>query len=237
MPRSLKSTLLVGSAALASLAIAFVHGLPRAAAASWPGAVPAPAAVEAPKAGLETAVLSGGCFWGMQGVFEHVRGVKQVVAGYAGGQAATAHYEMVSTGQTGHAESVKITFDPAQITYGQILRIFFSVASDPTQVGGQFPDEGPQYRSEIFYMDAGQQALATRYIAQLNAAKVLGRPIATRVDRFVGFFPAEDYHQDYLVRHPDAPYIAAYDLPKLTKLKTLFPDSYKATPVLALASR
>ncbi len=196
-----------------------------------PRLMPAPA-MDAPTAGgLQTAVLSGGCFWGVQGVYEHVRGVKQVLAGYAGGAGATANYELVSTGTTGHAESVKIVFDPAQISYGEILRIFFSVATDPTQVGGQFPDQGSQYRTEIFYANADQQMVAQRYIAQLNAAKVFARPIATRVDPLSGFFRAEAYHQDYLVLHPEQPYIAAYDLPKVSALKADFPAQYRASPV------
>jgi peptide-methionine (S)-S-oxide reductase len=197
--------------------------------------VPAPA-VDVPEApgGLQTAILSGGCFWGVQGVFEHVRGVRQVLAGYAGGKAVTANYELVSTGATGHAESVKITFDPKQISYGEILRIYFSVATDPTQVNRQFPDEGPQYRGEIFYTDAAQKAVATGYITQLNAAKIFSRPIATRVDPDTGFFKAETYHQDYLVRHPDAAYIATYDLPKVAALKLLFPARYRPVPVTAL---
>jgi len=183
---------------------------------------------------LQTAVLSGGCFWGVQGVFEHVRGVRQVLAGYAGGKRGTANYELVSTGATGHAESVQIVFDPRQITYGDILRIFFSVATDPTQVNQQFPDEGTQYRSEIFYADAAQKRVAQAYIAQLDAAHVFRRPIATRVDPNTGFFRAEAYHQDYLVHHPQAPYIATYDLPKVVALKALFPTQYQARPVTAL---
>jgi peptide-methionine (S)-S-oxide reductase len=198
--------------------------------------LPAPA-VDIPVAGdakLQTAVLSGGCFWGVQGVFEHVRGVRQVLAGYAGGKRGTADYELVSTGTTGHAESVQILFDARQITYGEILRIFFSVATDPTQVNQQFPDQGTQYRSEIFYADPAQKRVAQAYIAQLDAAHVFRRPIATRVDPDAGFFRAEAYHQDYLVRHPDAPYIATYDLPKVAALKALFPALYLVRPVTAL---
>lgn len=198
--------------------------------------VPPPAVDVPTDAGgkLQTAILSGGCFWGVQGVFEHVRGVRRVLAGYAGGKALTANYELVSTGTTGHAESVQILFDPRQITYGQILRIFFSAATDPTQVNAQFPDEGPQYRSEVFYADAAQRQVASSYIAQLNAAHVYKRPIATRVDPSTGFFRAEAYHQDYLVRHPDAAYIATYDLPKVAQLKAMFPAQYQARPVTAL---
>jgi peptide-methionine (S)-S-oxide reductase len=195
--------------------------------------LPAPA-YDPPAQGLQTAVLSGGCFWGVQGVFEHVRGVKRVWAGYDGGKRATASYELVSTGTTGHAESVQIQFDPAQISYGQILRIFFSVATDPTQVNRQFPDVGTQYRSEIFYASDAQKAVAARYIAQLNAAKVLRAPIATRVDPDSGFFRAEAYHQDYLVHHPGQPYIAIYDMPKLGHLKAEFPAAWRPEPVMAL---
>ena len=205
--------------------------------AAGPGAaavrLPAPA-YDPPAKGLQTAVLSGGCFWGVQGVFEHVKGVKRVLAGYDGGQRATASYDLVSTGTTGHAESVQIQFDPAQISYGQILRIFFSVATDPTQVNRQFPDVGTQYRSEIFYTGADQRLVAQRYIAELSAAKVLKAPIATRVDADSGFFRAEAHHQDYLVHHPDQPYIAIYDMPKLTQLKRLFPAAWRPDPVMAL---
>jgi peptide-methionine (S)-S-oxide reductase len=237
MPQFLKPALFAGAALLSSLAFVAGYGAWSSQTVPDPsGPVPPAMVDEAPHAGLEAAVLSGGCFWGVQGIFEHVRGVRQVVAGYAGGGAATAHYDMVSTGQTGHAESVKITFDPSQISYGQILRIFFSVATDPTQVGGQFPDEGSQYRSEVFYLDPKQGDVARRYIAQLNEAKVFRAPIATRVDRFSGFFPAEAYHQDYLVRHPESAYIAAYDLPKVARLKALFGAQYRASPVLTLAS-
>jgi peptide-methionine (S)-S-oxide reductase len=196
--------------------------------------LPAPAFDPPASSPTETAVLSGGCFWGVQGVFEHVKGVRHVWAGYAGGQRATAEYEIVSTGATGHAESVQITFDPKQISYGQILRIFFSVATDPTQLNEQYPDKGTQYRSEIWYLDPRQKDVAGRYIAQLNSAKVFNAPIATRVDPNPGFFRAETYHQDYLVRHPDAGYIATYDLPKVAQLKALFPADYRATPVTAL---
>ncbi|MDB5483180.1 MAG: Peptide methionine sulfoxide reductase MsrA, partial [Caulobacteraceae bacterium] len=190
---------------------------------------PAPAA-----SATETAVLSGGCFWGLQGVYEHVRGVRQVLAGYAGGPKGLAQYELVSTGTTGHAESVKIVFDPRQISYGEILRVYFSVATDPTQLNQQFPDEGPQYRGDIFYLDGAQQAVAERYIAQLQAAHVYRRPIVTRLDPYKGFFPAESYHQDYLLRHPDAAYIATYDLPKVAALKSLFPADYRANPLRSL---
>ena len=216
------------------LAVAGAAALSFAVAGGAAGAAPLPApALDAPigAGGLQTAVLSGGCFWGVQGVFEHVRGVKQAVSGYAGGKALTAHYELVGTGVTGHAESVQIVFDPKQITYGEILRIYFAVATDPTQLNHQFPDEGPQYRGEIFYMSPAQKAVAERYIAQLNAARAFSKPIVTRVDPFTGFFKAEGYHQDYLTLHPDQPYIATYDMPKVAALKAMFPTRYRAAAV------
>ena len=178
-------------------------------------------------------MLAGGCFWGIQGVFAHVKGVTNVVSGYSGGEAKTAHYGMVGTGRTGHAEAVRITFDPKQISYGQVLQIFFSVATDPTQLNRQFPDQGPQYRSNVFFASPAQQATATAYIAQLNRAKSFGKPIVTRVDALQGFFPAERYHQNYLTLHPEQPYITTYDLPKVAALKSLFPEVYRAAPVLA----
>jgi len=217
---------------LVLMAGAALAALPLAAQPQAATRLPAPPAETAPASpGLQTAILSGGCFWGVQGVFEHVKGVRLVYAGYAGGKRETAHYEMVGTETTGHAESVQVVFDPKIISYGEILRIFFSVATDPTQVNRQFPDQGPSYRSEIWYLNAGQKAQAERYIAQLNAAKAFSRPIATRVDPSPGFFRAEGYHQDYLVHHPDQPYIATYDLPKVAALKALFPTEYRATPV------
>ena len=193
--------------------------------------VPAPA-VDAPRAAgpLQKVVLAGGCFWGVQAVFEHLHGVRRAVSGYAGGDAATANYGLVSTGDTGHAESVEITFDPQQVTLGQILQVFFAVAHDPTLVDRQGPDIGSQYRSVIFYADDGQRQLASAYISQLDQAKVFDRPIATRVDRLTDFYPAEDYHQDFLLRNPDNPYIVANDLPKLRVFQRLLPASYVETP-------
>jgi len=222
--------------ARAPIATALLSTLVAGCLAAAPAAtapLPAPA-FDPPAQGIQTATLSGGCFWGVQGVFEHVRGVRKVWAGYDGGKRATAQYELVSTGTTGHAESVQIEYDPAQISYGQILRIFFSVATDPTQVNRQFPDEGTQYRSEIFYRDAAQKAVAERYIAQLGHVRAFSRPIATRVDPDGGFFKAEGYHQDYLVHHPDQPYIAIYDMPKLGRLKAQFPGVWREAPNLAL---
>src|SRR5580700_9636501 len=195
----------------------------------------APPLVDNPKSDgpAQTAVLSGGCFWGVQGVFEHVRGVKNVIAGYAGGAKATADYETVSAGDTGHAESVKITFDPAAISYGQILQIAFSVVHDPTQLNRQGPDVGTQYRSAIFYADENQKHIAQAYISQLDQAHAFARPIATRVDPLKGFYAAEDYHQDYLIHNPTQPYIAMYDIPKIENFRRTFPELYSGSPVLA----
>jgi peptide-methionine (S)-S-oxide reductase len=198
--------------------------------------VPAPKVDNTKAAGsTETAVISGGCFWGVQGVFQHVKGVTRVVSGYAGGEKSTAEYETVSTGTTGHAESVQITFDPAQISYGQLLQIAFSVAFDPTELNRQGPDSGTQYRSEIWYSDDTQKNIAAAYIAQLGAAHVFSRPIVTRVDPLKGFYPAEGYHQDYLFLHPSQPYIAINDIPKVNNLKRIFPDIYNQQPMLVSA--
>jgi peptide-methionine (S)-S-oxide reductase len=199
--------------------------------------VVAPPAIDNPKASgsLQTAVLAGGCFWGVQGVFEHVRGVQKVIAGYAGGDGSTAQYETVSSGTTGHAESVKITFDPAAISYGQILQIAFSVVYDPTQLNRQGPDVGTQYRSAIFYVDETQKRIAESYIGQLESSHAFPRSIVTRVDPLKGFYPAEDYHQDYLIHNPSAPYIAMYDIPKVENFKHLFPEIYSGRPVSASA--
>jgi peptide-methionine (S)-S-oxide reductase len=195
----------------------------------------APPAVDNPKGAgpAQTAVLAGGCFWGVQGVFEHVRGVQKVVAGYAGGERSTAQYETVSSGSTGHAESVKITFDPAAISYGQILQIAFSVVHDPTQLDRQGPDTGSQYRSAIFYADDNQKHIAQAYISQLDQAHVFPRPIVTRVDPLKGFYAAEAYHQDYLIHNPTQPYIAYYDIPKIENFRRTFPELYSGQPVLA----
>jgi peptide-methionine (S)-S-oxide reductase len=225
------------AAAAASLLVSL--GSLAAQAASPAQALPPPKINAAlPAAGkLETAVLAGGCFWGIQGVFQHVKGVTKVYSGYAGGLGGTAQYELVSTGTTGHAESVQIVFDPQQITYGQVLQIFFTVATDPTQVNMQFPDEGPQYRGEIFYANADQKRVAEAYIQQLNDAHVFRKPIATRVDPLKGFFKAEDYHQDYLILHPGQPYIATYDIPKVVMLREVFPDRYVAKPTMVFPTQ
>lgn len=181
---------------------------------------------------LETTVLAGGCFWGVQGVFEHVQGVRRVVSGYAGGAAETAHYGIVGGGRSGHAESVEITFDPAQVSFGTLLRIFFSVAHDPTEVNRQGPDSGTQYRSAVFPATPAQAGVAQAYIAQLDASHTFPDPIATRIEPGARFYPAEDYHQDFLTHHPDHPYIVVNDLPKIAQLKRLFPDRYREQPVL-----
>ncbi|HEX4768275.1 MAG TPA: peptide-methionine (S)-S-oxide reductase MsrA [Lichenihabitans sp.] len=197
-------------------------------------AVPPPAVDEA-KAGApssEVAVLAGGCFWGVQGVFQHVRGVTDAVSGYAGGKKETASYDEVSTGETGHAESVRITFDPHQITYGQILQIYFSAAHDPTELNYQGPDEGTQYRSAIFPTSAEQQRIAEGYKAQLDAAHAFNAAIVTRIEPGKTFYPAEAHHQNFLVRNPNYPYIVVNDLPKIAELKHFYPAFYRADPVL-----
>jgi peptide-methionine (S)-S-oxide reductase len=180
----------------------------------------------------ETIVLAGGCFWGVQGVFQHVTGVSQALSGYAGGDAATARYEAIGSGRTGHAEAVRISYDPRQISLGHILQIYFSVAHNPTELNRQGPDVGTQYRSAIFYANAAQKQVAEAYIAQLDQAAVFPRRIVTRVDPLRGFYAAEAYHQDYMTRHPNQPYIAFHDLPKVDNLKRAFADRYRATPVL-----
>ena len=191
-------------------------------------AVPGPAvdASKAASSGEQTAVVAGGCFWGIQAVFQHVKGVISATSGYSGGEAKTAEYEMVSTGETGHAESVKITYDPSQITYGELLRVFFSVAHDPTQLNRQGPDDGTQYRSVIFYGNDEQKKIAQAYIAQLDQAKVFPRPIVTQVVPLKAFYPAEAYHQNYATLHPNQPYIVFNDAPKVAHLRQEFPDLY-----------
>lgn len=173
-----------------------------------------------------TVVLAGGCFWGVQAVFQHVKGVQSAVSGYAGGSERLAHYELVSSGTTGHAEAVQITYDPTQVTLGTLLKVFFSVAHDPTTFDRQGPDHGPQYRSAVFYSDAGQENVARGYIAQLSAAKAFASPIVTKLEPLAAFYPAEAYHQDYARLHPDNPYIQQHDLPKLARLQQAFPALY-----------
>jgi peptide-methionine (S)-S-oxide reductase len=181
-------------------------------------------AVDIPAQGKQTAVLAGGCFWGVEAVFERLKGVTNVVSGFAGGEKSTAHYETVSTGKTGHAESVKITYDPAQITYGQLLKVYFSVAHDPTELNRQGPDTGTQYRSAIFYMNEDQKKVAEAYIQQLENAKVFSKSIVTQVVPFEGFYAADSYHQRYLERNLNNPYIVYNDLPKLAALKKQYPQ-------------
>lgn len=203
------------------------------AAADVARAVPAPAVDEpASAAASEVAVLAGGCFWGVQGVFQHVDGVTAAVSGYAGGAKNTADYHTVSSGSTGHAESVQITFDPRKISYGRILQIYFSVAHDPTELNHQGPDVGTQYRSAIFPASPQQAQIAAAYIAQLNGAHAFAAPIVTKIEPDRAFYPAEAYHQNYLTLHPMQPYIAINDLPKIDALKQAFPSLYRDTPVL-----
>ena len=225
------SRLSLCAAAVGALAIAAFVAVPTRAAEDAV-VIPAPAADVAAGDGLQTAVVAGGCFWGVQGVFQHTAGVVNAVSGYAGGSQMTATYEQVSTGSTGHAESVQIKYDPKKISYGKILQIFFSVAHDPTQLNRQGPDSGTQYRSAIFTTNDEQKKVADAYIAQLNAAKVYGKPIVTKVGSLEGFYPAEAYHQDYLTLHPTQPYIAYNDTPKVENLKKIFAENYIEKPTL-----
>jgi peptide-methionine (S)-S-oxide reductase len=197
--------------------------------------IPPPALDESTQARSETAVFAGGCFWGVQGVFQHVKGVKNAVSGYAGGAADTAQYERVSDGNTGHAESVEVTFDPSQVSYGTLLQIYFSVAHNPTELNRQGPDSGTQYRSAIFTKSGEQQRVAQAYITQLDAARSFDKPIVTKLESFNGFYPAEEEHQDFLTEHPTYPYIVINDLPKVAQLKQLYPDRYQEQPVLVKA--
>jgi len=194
-------------------------------------------AVDQQKAGDEpqVAVVAGGCFWGVQAVFQHTKGVLSAVSGYAGGDGSTAHYELVGSGRTGHAESVQVTYDPRQVTFGTLLQVYYSVAHDPTTLDRQGPDSGPQYRSAVFYRDAEQKRVTEKYIAQLDAAKVFPARIVTEVRPLTGFYPAEAYHQDYATLHPGSPYIAAFDLPKIANLKATLPQLYREQPVLVSA--
>jgi peptide-methionine (S)-S-oxide reductase len=203
-------------------------GVLGASLAAAPARFPDPAVDPRPAtAGPQTAVLAGGCFWGVEGVFERLGGVSNVVSGYAGGSNLTAHYEVVETGTTGHAESVQITYDPAKISYGTLLKVFFAVAHDPTELNRQGPDEGTQYRSSIFFSTPDQKTVAEAYIRQLDTAKIFRQPIVTKVVPLDGFYPAEAYHQHFLDNHPDYPYIVYNDLPKIEHLKALFPELLK----------
>lgn len=234
--RSLPSRLLPAAALLAGVAFGASslpgHSAERAAVIP-PPALDASAATEP----SETAVLAGGCFWGVQAVFQHVKGVTQAVSGYAGGRKDTAEYEVVSSGRTGHAESVEIKFDPRQISYGRILQIYFSVAHNPTELNRQGPDEGTQYRSAIFYANSEQQKVAQAYIAQLDKSGVFKHPLVTQVSELKGFFPAEAYHQDYATLNPSNPYIYYNDRPKVENLKQVFPDLYRDKPVLVSTAK
>ena len=194
--------------------------------------IPAPVQDLAQSGMTARAVFAGGCFWGVQGVFQHVEGVTNAVSGYAGGDAATARYELIGTGMTGHAETVEITYDPSVVSYGQLLHVYFSVAHNPTQLNYQGPDHGTQYRSAIFYQSEEEKAVAEAYIAQLDAAGVYPDPVVTALEPFEAFYPAEDYHQDFMTLNPTWPYIVYHDLPKLEALKHIFPDMYRDDPVL-----
>jgi peptide-methionine (S)-S-oxide reductase len=236
MSRSQFSRLSLCAAAIGALAItAFV--IAPSLAAEDAVVIPAPA-VDAPASGgIQTVVVAGGCFWGVQGVFQHTSGVVNAMSGYAGGSKSTANYDTVSTGSTGHAESVQIKYDPKKISYGKILQIFFSVAHDPTELNRQGPDSGTQYRSAIFTTSDEQNKVADAYIAQLDAAKVYKKPIVTKVGPLQGFYPAEAYHQDYLTLHPNQPYIAYNDIPKVENLKKIFAENYLEKPTLVSSAK
>ena len=228
-----RSTIAVAAASL----LALVWYIAPSIAAEDAVIIPPPTADAAPADGPKTFVLAGGCFWGVQGVYQHTKGVTKAVSGYAGGKASTAKYEMVGTGTTGHAEAVQITYDPKQVSLGKLLQIYFSVAHDPTQLNRQGPDSGTQYRSTVFTSDPAERKVVEAYIAQLDAAKVYPKKIATTLEPLQGFYPAEDYHQDYLTLHPNQPYIAFNDLPKIENLKKIFPDTYRDKPVLVRDAR
>src|ERR1700691_5473493 len=234
-PMKIAKTLIVG----ALLCVPALVLIGRLAQAAEPAVVLPPPALDATApagGGSENVVLAGGCFWGMQAVYEHTKGVTSAVSGYSGGSKETAHYQMVGTERTGHAESVSVTYDPGQISLGKILQIYFSVAHNPTELNYQGPDSGPSYRSAIFYANDEQKRIAESYIAQLDQAHVFKSPIVTKLEAFKGFYPAEDYHQDFLVLHPTYPYIVFNDLPKVENLKRVFPDNYRETPVTVMAS-
>ena len=214
------------------IAVAVGFYLARGASAESAVKLPPPA-FDLPAAGAtQTAVFAGGCFWGVQAVFQHTEGVLNAVSGYSGGARETANYQAIGSGATGHAEAVQVTYDPRKISYGKLLQIYFSVAHDPTQLNRQGPDHGTQYRSAIFYSDAGQRQVAERYVAQLDAAQAFPRKIVTQLAPLEAFYPAEDYHQDYATLHPTSPYIAAFDLPKIANLKSMMPEVFREKPVL-----
>jgi peptide-methionine (S)-S-oxide reductase len=230
------SRLSLCAAAIGALAIAAFAVAPSFAAEDAV-VIPAPAMDAKPADGIQTVVLSGGCFWGVQGVFQHTAGVASAVSGYSGGSKANADYEKVSTGTTGHAESVQVKYDPRKISYGKLLQIFFSVAHNPTELNHQGPDSGTQYRSAIFTTSDEQKKVTDAYIAQLNAAKVYPKPIVTKVGPLEAFYAAEGYHQDYLTLHPNQPYIAYNDIPKVENLKKLFAENYTEKPTLVSAAK
>ena len=231
MTRRLLSRFSTYAAAIGLLAVSAIYVVPSLAAEDAI-VIPPPAVDVQNASGIQTAVLAGGCFWGVQGVFQHTKGVVNAVSGYSGGSKSSADYQMVSTGTTGHAESVEIKFDPKKISYGKILQIFFSVAHDPTQLNRQGPDSGTQYRSAIFTTSDEQKKVADAYIAQLNTAGVYKKPIVTKVGSLQAFFAAEGYHQDYLTLHPNQPYIAYNDIPKVENLKKIFAENYSEKPAL-----
>jgi peptide-methionine (S)-S-oxide reductase len=231
-----KGKLVALAASIAALCGLWVQLAPSSASAEEARVVPMPALDEPEHRGLETSVLAGGCFWGVQGVFQHVTGVLSATSGYTGGARNTASYETVSTGTTGHAESVSIVFDPKKVSYGHLLQIFFSVVHDPTELNRQGPDTGTQYRSAIFPTNVGQAKVAEAYIRQLNSSGVYGSAIVTTIETGKKFYPAEGYHQNFLTNHPDYPYIVINDLPKIQSLKKLFPAEYSPKPVLVASS-
>ncbi|MER9599143.1 MULTISPECIES: peptide-methionine (S)-S-oxide reductase MsrA [unclassified Mesorhizobium] len=236
---AVKRSSIFAKAALAALiltAAAAVFWQTPAVSAEDAVVIPPPALDEKAIAGTEKAVFAGGCFWGVQGVFQHVKGVTSAVSGYTGGDKETAVYEMVGTSRTGHAESVEITYEPSKVTYGQLLQVYFSIAHNPTQLNYQGPDSGTQYRSTIFAENDAQKKIAESYIAQLDKAKVFAKPIVTTLETGKAFYPAEDYHQDFLTLNPSYPYIVYNDLPKVENLKRLFPNLYSEKPVLVLAA-
>jgi peptide-methionine (S)-S-oxide reductase len=221
--------------AVAALALAAWGFLGSGFAAEKAVKLPPPLQDEHATDAVETAVFAGGCFWGVQAVFQHTKGVLSAVSGYAGGDKSSAHYEQVGSGRTGHAESVQVTYDPKQVSFGTLLQVYFSVAHDPTTLNRQGPDVGSQYRSAVFYRNADQKRVTDSYIAQLDAAKVFPARIVTEVRPLTGFYPAEAYHQDYATLHPDSPYIATFDLPKIANLKATLPQLYREQPVLVAA--
>ena len=235
----MRSTLAILFALTAGAVMAIGAIVTSGSAAEEARRIPPPKTDEAPrtKGATEVAIFAGGCFWGVQGVFQHVRGVRSAVSGYAGGGADTAAYQMVGTGRTGHAESVAITFDPSEVSYGTLLQIYFSVAHDPTELDRQGPDSGTQYRSTIFPTTPEQQKVAAAYIAELNDAKAFPAPIVTTVEPGKKFFPAEDYHQNFLTLNPTYPYIVVNDMPKIAALKAVFPQSYREAPVLVATTK